>query len=337
VATLGGSLSQALFTWGKIGAAIRAAKVGLLTADDELRIARQAAAQDVSAAFYNVLLAKELNVVARQALEQKARHFDEATKRLAAGVATDYDVLAAEVEVKNAQPEVIRTGNLVRRTRDRLRFLLAVEDEVDVVGTLDVAKTPYPAYEEALQIARTRRPELARLRHTIGINEELVKIAQADNKPRVDFRANYGWRYLGVGSHEADGPDWSAGVYATWPLFDGFRTQGRVAQAKSDLSSLKLDERKLLDAISLDVRDAENALRVAGETLTALEGTVAQAERLLTMANKGFEYGVKTKLEVDDAQLNLSQAQASLAVARRDYLVNRVNLDWVMGVLGERN
>ena len=108
-----------------------------------------------------------------------------------------------------------------------------------------------------------------------------------------------------------------------------------MAQAKSDVVTLKIDERKLVDAVSLEVRDAENALRVAEEIMGALEGTVAQAERLLVMANKGFDYGVKTKLEVDDAQLNLSQARASLALAQRDYLVSRVNLEWVMGVLGE--
>ncbi|MBI5015454.1 MAG: efflux RND transporter permease subunit [Deltaproteobacteria bacterium] len=336
VATLDAALSQALFTWGKVGAAIRAAKVGMLTADDELRLARQAAARDVTAAFYNVLLARELNFVAREALQQKLQHLDEARKRFAVGVATDYDVLAADVAVKNAQPEVIRTDTLIRLSRDRLRFLLAIDDrEVDVKGSLEVSPAPYPTYEEALRTARANRPELSQLRHTIAINDELVKIAQADDKPRVDFRANYGWRYLDVGTDSDSGAEWTAGVYATWPLFDGFRTEGRVVQAKSDVASLKIDERKLLDAISLDVRDAENALRVAGEILTALEGTVAQAQRLLFMANKGFEYGVKTKLDVDDAQLNLSQAQASLASARRDFLVNRVNLEWVMGVLGE--
>ena len=51
-------LSQALFTWGQIGAAIRAAKVGIATADDQLRIFRQAAFRDVSASFYDILLAK---------------------------------------------------------------------------------------------------------------------------------------------------------------------------------------------------------------------------------------------------------------------------------------
>ena len=71
------------------------------------------------------------------------------------------------------------------------------------------------------------------------------------------------------------------------------------------------------------------------EIVAALSGTVRQAERLLQMAEKGYEYGVKIRLEVDDAQLNLLQAQSNLARARRDYLAARTNLDWTTGRLGE--
>jgi HAE1 family hydrophobic/amphiphilic exporter-1 len=42
---------------------------------------------------------------------------------------------------------------------------------------------------------------------------------------------------------------------------------------------------------------------------------------------------VKTRLEVEDAQLNLVQVKLDLARAKRDYLVALVNLDWTMGVL----
>jgi outer membrane protein TolC len=59
-------------------------------------------------------------------------------------------------------------------------------------------------------------------------------------------------------------------------------------------------------------------------------------ERLLTMAEKGYEYGVKTKLEVDDAELSLVQAKGNLARAQRDYLVARVTYEWATGMLGER-
>jgi HAE1 family hydrophobic/amphiphilic exporter-1 len=49
----------------------------------------------------------------------------------------------------------------------------------------------------------------------------------------------------------------------------------------------------------------------------------------------GYEYGVKTKLEVDDAQLNLRSARSNLASAERDYRVALTNLEWVAGTLGE--
>ena len=67
--------------------------------------------------------------------------------------------------------------------------------------------------------------------------------------------------------------------------------------------------------------------------MKAASGTVSQAERLLSMAEKGFELGVKTRLEVQDAELNLSSARVNLAQAQRDYRVARVNLEWVAGTL----
>ena len=127
------ALSQTLFTWGQTAAAIRAAKVGLATADDQLRIFRQAAFRGVSAAFYNILLAKELHKIAILDLEQKRRHLDEAHKRFTAGVATDYDVLAARVTADNAQPEVIQAENLVR-----LGIAQAVGNREEILALLGV-------------------------------------------------------------------------------------------------------------------------------------------------------------------------------------------------------
>lgn len=329
-------LSQALYTWGQIGAGIRAARIGFATAEDRLRFSRQAAARNVTASFYDVLLSRELNAIAVQNLEQKIRHLDEARKRNAAGTATDYDVLAAEVAAENARPDVIRTENLVRTSRERLKFILALEgQEVDANGTLLSAVDPYPEYEETLGTAVKNRPELSELRHRIEISRELVAIADAGDKPRLDLKGGVGWRELDVGTAEADGAVWSAGVFFTFPIFDGLRTRGKVAQAKSETASLKIDEAKLLDAISLEARDAVNAVREAGEIARALSGTVSQAERLLALAEKGFEYGVKTRLDVEDAELNLKQAKGNLARARRDYLVACVNLESVKGTLGE--
>jgi len=333
---VGATLSQALFTWGQVGAAIRAAEIGLGTAEDRLRAARQAAERDATAAYYDVLLARELHDLALKVFEQRERHLDEARKKLAAGVATEYDVLAAEVAAENARPEVIRAENRVRLARDNLRFLLALDDpEVDVAGTLDAGPAPAPSYPDALASALARRPELAEVRRRSGVARELVTVARAGDKPRVDLRAGYGWQGLDAGEADADGRQWSAGVALTWPLFDGLRTRGRVAQARSQEASLRIEESKLADRVALEVREARNRLAEAEGILQALAGTVTQAERLLALSEKGYEFGVKTRLEVDDAQLNLTTARSELARARRDIQVARVTLAYVTGTLGE--
>jgi len=331
-------VSQAVFTWGQIGASIRAAKVGLTTAEDQLRLYRQAAYRDVSASFYDILLAKTLKGIAVQNLEQKNRHSDEAQKRHALGVATDYDVLAGKVDVENARPAVIRTENLIQIARERFRFLLGIGDqEVDARGSLDTEISDYPRYEEALETAWKKRPEISDLGHRVEIAKELVAIANSGDKPRLDFKGGFGWSSLDMGGDfQADGPNWSAGLFVTFPIFDGLRTRGKVAAAKSDVSTLRIEEAKLKDSISVQVRDACNAVKEAGEIVKALSGTVTQAERLLFMAEKGYEYGVKTKLDVDDAQLNLIQAKGNLARSKRDYLVALVSLEWVTGTLGEK-
>jgi HAE1 family hydrophobic/amphiphilic exporter-1 len=334
------TLSQPLYTWGKIGAAIRAAEVGLKTADEQLRLYRQAAYRDVSTAFYDILLTRELYRLAGENLAQKIRHQEETRRRFAVGVATDYDVLAADVAVENARPEVIRSENSIRTARERLRFLLALEGEdLDVSGSLDSTPEQPETYQAALESARKRRPELSDAKLRIGIYNELITIAAADNKPRLDLKGSAGWHWLDVNSAGTglndNGAAWNVGVFLTFPFFDGLKTSGRVVQARSDLRTRQIEESRLQDAVALEVRDAGNAVRESSEIVLALSGTVRQAERLVQMAEKGYEFGVKIRLEVDDAQLNMVQARSNLARAQRDYRVARVNLQWAMGVAGE--
>lgn len=337
------TLSQPLYTWGKLSSGIRAAEVGLKTADEQLRLYRQSVYRDVTVVYYDILLAKDLQRLALENQAQKQRHLDEATRKFSAGVATDYDVLAAEVASENTVPEVVRSENNVRLARERLRFLLAMKtEEVDVTGALEAPTMdrPLPAdYNEAVQIAGKRRPELSDLRLRIGIYDELVTIANAENKPRLDLKGSVGWHWASLNdpgpARDADGAAWNAGLYLTFPFFDGLRTSGKVAQAKSDLKTKQIEESRLLDSIALEVRQAEFSWLEAAKIFTALSGTVKQAERLVQMAEKGYEFGVKIRLEVDDAQLNLLQARSNLARAQRDYRVAQVNYLWALGMAGE--
>jgi len=329
------TLKQPLFTWGQVGAAIRGAKWAIATGEDQLRQFQQAVRRSVTAAFYDVLLAKRFAAIADETVAQRQRHLDEAKKRYTLGTTTDYDVLAAEVALANARPDAISAANLVRTARERLRFLLAEEGEVDATGSLEVELAPTPTYEEVLSDALMHRPELAGIDHTRRGQLELVKIYGAGDRPRLDLQASYGITNIDILDSSSRGKTWSAGLFLSFPFFDGLKTRAQVAQAKSDLRTTELAEAQLRDSIALEVRIAVDGAVEAAEIVRSLSGTVAQAEKLLTMAEKGYEFGVKTRLEVDDAQVNLRSARANLARAQRDFLVALVNVRWAAGTLGE--
>ena len=328
------SLSQAVFTWGQTGAAIRAAKGGMAAADDQLDAARQAAVRDVKSAFYDVLLARRIEAIARENLGQRERHLSEARNRQILGTATDYDVLAAEVALENARPAVIRSVNAVRTARERLRLVLAdPRPELDATGSLETAVEAPRPLEEVLTTAFERRPDLRALRHRVGIFREFVKIESAGDKPRIDLKAGAGWKWFEASGLASDGKTWNAGLFLSFPFFDGLATKGKVLEANSDLRTSEIDLAKAEDSVRLEVKIAHDTVVENALIVRALSGTVAQARKLLTMAEKGFEYGVKTRLEVDDAQLAVVQAEGNLATSRRDYLVARTVLLWVQGAL----
>jgi HAE1 family hydrophobic/amphiphilic exporter-1 len=221
---------------------------------------------------------------------------------------------------------------------DRLRLVLAEESaDIDATGTLEAELAPVPSLDDAVRTALERRPDLRGLARTVEVRREVVTVLSADDKPRLDLRAGAGYRWLdvGPGPYEANGRGrtWSAALVLTFPLFDGLATRGRVQQAESDVVRARLDLAQARDGVQVEVRGALEQARVAGRIVRALGGTVQQAQRLLEMAEKGQDLGVKTRLEVDDALLNVRAAQANLARARRDYLVAVAQLRYAQGIL----
>lgn len=328
-------LEQALYTSGRLTATIRAAELNIAGASEQLRASQQQALRDTALAFFDVLLARELHAAFADELAQKNRRLDEARRRLALGLATDYDLLVAEVAAANARPEVLRTDTLVRSRRDRLGLALGIDEPVDAAGTLEVSAQQPPDYQSALATARERRPELRGLQARVAAAAELLTAARAGDRPRLDFSGSYGWKGLNERDNERDGAAWQVGLALNWPFFDGQLTRGRAQQADAVRLALQLDELQLLDSVAVEVREALDRLQVATELVEALGATVGQAEKLLQMAEKGYQFGVKIRLEVDDAEVNLRQARTGLALARRDCLAAAIDLALAMGTLGE--
>ena len=123
---------------------------------------------------------------------------------------------------------------------------------------------------------------------------------------------------------------WSASVTLTVPVFDGFRTRGKVAEARARRDKVTQDRIALENRIRLDARDALDRLRVAKSVLGAAELNVAQAQKALDMIQANYNLGAATFLDVLDAQAALTEAESNRILALYTHANARATLRYVM-------
>jgi outer membrane protein TolC len=131
-------------------------------------------------------------------------------------------------------------------------------------------------------------PEIALLSHQIQAASGNVTISRGYGLPRVDFKSMYGFHDLTYGDTNANGDAWSSGLFFTYPIFDSGKTKGLVIQADSERNSLELDLEKLNDTLILQVRQAVNAVKEAGEIVKALMQRSPRRKNFCSWLKKGI-------------------------------------------------
>ncbi|MBI2513982.1 MAG: TolC family protein [Opitutae bacterium] len=330
--------SQVLYAGGSLQAQERGQRAQLEAA----RLAFNAAVNDtllsVRQQFSTVLLSRELIGVQEEALNVLENELAYARSRRDAGTGSDFDLLRAEVAVANARPGLIRARNAFKIAQEKLRTTLGAAStsasDLDVQGSLAVPARDI-ALADAVSAARAQRPELLQQERLVQAAEQGVVGARSGYLPTVSLAAGYEWtRPSPVTTTAGNLHGWSAGVQASWSLFDSKATAGKVTQARSraQQARLALEERQL--AVELEVRTAHASLAEASEVLRASEQVVAQARESLRLAQTRYQAGLSTQLDVLSAQSSLTQARSNLAQAQHDYAVALASLERATGAGG---
>jgi len=328
------TVSQPLYTSGKVGTALKLASLESEGTSVDLARAEQDIRLRVVKAFYNFLLAERLVDVAREAVAQREQHVAMARARYAAGVATEVDVLRSQVSLANAQPELLQAENGLRQARAVLNNLLVrpIDFPTEAVGELRFVPVEKPSLETVVRNALGRRPELQRLRINELEAEAQKKLANAENRLRLDFNGQYGFS-------ARDPANLASGKFTRWmftvnmglPVFDGGRRAGLYQQAVAQRKMAELARAEQENLVRLESQNALDELERAEKTVEAARLTVQEAERVLRMMQDNYRYGAATTLDVTDAQTALSVARTNLLRGLYDHIVARAQLRWVMG------
>lgn len=327
-----GQLRQTLFSF-KLGRAIRAARLGATYGEEGIRQARQDVALLAVRAYDAYLLAREAVVVARKAVVQKQAHLDMARNRHAAGVATELDVLRSEVDLQNQKTVLLRYEGEADQARSALNAVMVRPIDAPIDPTDTLAYEPVDTtLEQALERAALR-PEVRSAALAEQVREQLVGVAEAEGRPSLEFVGDWGFSVRETTNFFArDYAKWSAAVALRLPVFDGFRTAGKVAQAKAEQAKAAQDRVAVENRIRLEAKAAVDRLRVARAVLEASQMNVAQATRAVEMTQANYNHGAATTVDVIDAQAALTLAESTRIQALHEHADARATLRYVMAL-----
>jgi len=309
---LAAAIRQPLFRAGGIGAGIRAADIFVKISDEETRRVIQEVIYEVSRTYYDILLAEELLLVAEEGIELAQRQLDDVTARRRMGIAADFDVLRAEVEVINLKTEKIQTANRLSLLKASLLRAMGVsqESEIELTGELVFRKID-PSLEEAVKLAYANRPELMQAELSVKLQKENLTAVRSELWPTLDafFNQTVARPHPRTPTSISWGGQWSAGLVAVYPLFDGFRIRGRIAQAEAELEKSRILLADTEEQILLNVKQSILSVRDAQTLVDSQRANVDRARESYRLAELGYREGERTELELRDARFALLRTQ----------------------------
>lgn len=327
------NFNQPLYTGGTIRLSNQISKRALEMAEAQYKLTEQKILSDVTGSFYSAVFARSAVNVMEEALESAKHNFEQVQKFYAVGKASRFDVLRAEVQVANYQPQVVSARNNQRLAEEQLKMLLNLPAQAEIQIQSELVYEPCALLNQTIDdlvaLAFRNRPEVLMQNKQKEIAEYQVKLARAGSKPSLIFGTSY--QYQGQRrDFKFRDDDFSKGFTSSLslsiPLMSVFNTSAKVQQAKIALKSTDYQMESLLNGIRLEVKAAYLKVREVDENVTTQAKTVTQAVEAVRLAELMYSEGSSTQLDVLNAHLALNQAKMNYQRTLYEYYLAKTNL-----------
>lgn len=308
-------------------AAIERSRLGVTIAQLNFKSSVLRVIRDTEAAYYNLVFAREQLAVRRHSLALAERLYEENKTRKLTGVATDLDVLTAEVGIANARNAVLVAEQGVRNREDELLALIGqfeFDRDLGAVG-LSPYQEPSPSFDLSYKLARENQPDYLATIETIKQRQIDATTARRAALPSLDLGGSIGYNGLdrsyggaidNVGNGDSRSWQLDLRLSVPWGLHaDRARERAALASLRQEETRLRAIEQDLL----VQVRAAIRAVETNRESVEINRKATELATRQYELELARFKAGLSTSRQV-------LQIQDDLEAARVNELLARVNL-----------
>lgn len=326
--------TQTLWTSGRVGAGLQAARAVRRSATAD----RDQTAADVTLAvheaYWNALAARQVVDIAQYGRDQAREHLRQVEAYRRQGSRSEYDLLQAQVDAANQEPPLVAARSQAQLALLQLKRALGLrlDRPLALDSPLAFGETLPVAVEYATDAAA--RPAVRGADALVEARRAGLRAEQAGRWPQLSASAAVSHQAFpadGTPTREQFHRSIDATLRLEWPLFQGFRTFGSVQRARNELDQARAlrDERRQIAEVEL--AQARLGVDEALATLVARRGTARLAARAYQLAEVRWRNGLSTQLEVSDARLQMQNAQVAEVLAVKDYRLSLARLERAAG------
>jgi outer membrane protein TolC len=301
---------------------------------EQARSSRISMVSQVKQAFYAVLLAKEAYNVYKEVYDNAQKNFEDIEKKYNVGKASEFEYLRAKVNVNNSEPEVYSAENAVVLAIWQLKAIMGIDlaTELDVEGALsDYSNEMVPSLVNDT-VSFDNNTNLLQLRLQDEMLSRTIKMTKFQYIPTLSAQFSYNYMALGNTFDMNWNPYSMVALSLNIPIFDGFSKRNNIRQYQKTQDILRLNIEDVERNLNIALENYRNEMNTSVKRYTAAEATLEMAQKSYDISQKMYEVGKATLVELNDAQLALTQAQLNMNQAIFQYMTNKAAIDELMGV-----
>ncbi|MCF8186812.1 MAG: TolC family outer membrane protein [Sulfuritalea sp.] len=309
-------------------------------ADKQLHLSQQTLILRTTQAYFDVLIAQDKIDLIEAQKTAISSQLEQAKANFEVGTVTITDVNEAQARYDLTVAQEIAAVNEYQIAKHALQAMTGQFPSKLATVKADIkTNNLVQSMDSWLEVAAQNNLNIQIQQDTAKFSEQEIERSKAEHLPTLDAVASYTDSYAnGSASAFSTGNELKTGVIGLQlqiPLYQGGATSSRVRQAALNKQKAQDDVEIARRQTELDTQRAYLNLSTTIAQVKALDQALVSSQSQLDSTKLGYEVGVRTSVDVLNAQQQLFSAKRDLLQARYNYLVNIIRLKAASGVVAE--
>ena len=311
-------------------------KTDVALAVEQARASKQDLINQVTKAFYQALLAQDSYAVLQKAFAQSEENYRIVNAKYEQGKVSEFDKISAEVQMRNMQPSVISARNGVELSKLQLLVLMNIDPdtEIELEGSLnDYEQEVFAGVLAADTNSLKNNTTLNQLDMNVKMLQQTLSLNKQSFAPTIALQFNYMYTCMTDNFKFKDyewNPYSNVSLSVSVPLFK-YKNFSTVKKTNIQISQLMQNRDYTARQLAMQQQSYLNGMAASAEQVTSNKVAIVQAQKARDIAEKLYEVGRGTVLELNSAEVALTQAQLTYAQSIFDYLSAKADLDKLQG------